>query len=114
MDNKKESKERSQESSKKYNSRGGNIEEQINNKTTFGYWEVQTQMAHTWTNCITEYITNAEADEGYTPKTFSSEFDAQVALNNRLSDETKAFEAGDAGYHPTASKYRLSFKPYYP
>ena len=100
MDNKKESKERSQESSKKYNSRGGNIEEQINNKTTFGYWEVQIQMAHTWMNCITEY-----------PKTFCSEFDAQVALTNRLQLEAKAFKDGDAGYHPTATKYRLSFRP---
>ena len=112
MDNKKESKERSQESSKKYNSRGGNIEEQINNKTTFGYWEVQTRMANTWINCITEYIANADGDTGYTPKTFPSEFDAQVALNNRLQLEAKAFKDGDAGYHPTATKYRLFFRPY--
>jgi len=111
MDNKKESKERSQESSKKDNSRGGNIEGKLNNKTTFGYWEVQTRMANTWVNCITEYIANADGYTGYSHKTFSSEFDAQVALTNRLQLEAKAFKDGDAGYHPTATKYRLSFKP---
>lgn len=112
MDNKKESKEKIQESIDKDNSCAGSIGGKQNKKTTFGYWEVQTQMANTWVNCTTEYIANADGDTGYTTKTFRSEFDAQVALNNRLELETKAFREGDAGYHPTASKYRLSFRPY--
>ncbi len=125
MDTKKERKEKSKEISKekggenriesikKDNTRARVAETLLDTEPSFGYWQVQIQLGKEWVNCIAEYVANADGDKGYVPKTFPTEFAAQAALQERLQSEHRAFNSGDAGYHPSASKYRLSFTASY-